>query len=315
VIEIYKKYEGTLQKLTAIEDGCWVNIAPPLDNNEIEHLGKELGIPLDFFSDSIDIDEQSRFEREDDVDLVVLNVPVFKQDESEEDAHYITAPIGVISVKGIIITISAYKNPILDFFLKRNVKAFDPSNHGDFLLRLFDKTIHYFLLYLKKINHERNAYQKELYNSSRNTELAKMLNLQKSLVYFSTSLRDNEQLIEKIKRTDFIKIRQNEEASDFLEDILIDNKQAREMTDIYTNILNGTMDAFASIISNNLNQVMKRLTSVTIVLMVPTLVASFFGMNVDLPFEKYPHAFPMTIGFSILLSFIVVYIFRKNKLF
>lgn len=315
MIQILKKIEGKLENLSKIEKGCWVNIAPPFDQSELESLSEELNIPIDFFQDSLDVDEQSRFEREDAVDLVVLNIPVLTKEEFEEEAHYITAPIGVISIKGVILTISRYENPILSYFLERNIKGFDPVNHSDFLLRIFERTIYYFLLYLKRINHERNKYQKELYNSSRNTELAKMLNLQKSLVYFSTTLRDNAQLMEKIRRTDFIKIRGDEEATDFLEDIIIDNKQALEMSDIYTNILNGTMDAFASIISNNLNNVLKRLTSVTIVLMVPTLVASFYGMNVKLPFEGAKYAFPITIGISILLSFVVVYVFRRNKLF
>ena len=315
MIQIYKKIDGKLVEVPEIEKGCWVNIAPPFDQSALSEISERLNIPIDFLEDSLDVDEQSRFEREDGVDLVVLNIPVKTKEDLAEESYYMTAPIGIISIKDVMLTISRYENPILSYFLERRVKGFDPVNHSDFLLRIFERTIYYFLLYLKRINHERNQYQKELYNSSRNTELYKMLNLQKSLVYFSTSLRDNAQLMEKIRRTDFINIRGDEEATDYLEDILIDNKQALEMSDIYTNILNGTMDAFASIISNNLNNVLKRLTSVTIVLMVPTLVASFYGMNVKLPFEAGEHAFWVTIGVSILLSFVVVFVFRKNKLF
>jgi len=315
VIQIYKKIDGKLTEIEKVESGCWVNISPPLDQEALEGLSQQLDIPLDFFMDSIDIDEQSRFDREDGVDLIVLNAPIRNQDESEHEAHYITVPIGIISIKGIIMTISAYESPIIDFFLKRPIRSFDPSNHQDFLLRIFEKTIYYFLIYLKRINHQRNQYQKELYHSSRNTELVKMMNLQKSLVYFATTLRDNEQLMVKIRRTDFIHIKEDEESSDFLEDIIIDNRQAREMADIYTNILNGTMDAFASIISNNLNNVMKRLTSVTIVLMVPTLVASFYGMNVALPFANSSSAYLITMGIAVALSIGVVFVFRRNRLF
>ncbi len=315
MIQIYKKIDGKLTEIDKVEPGCWINVSPPLDQEALESLSQQLDIPLDFFMDSIDVDEQSRFDREDGVDLIVLNAPIRNKDESEHEAHYITVPIGIISIKGIIITISAYESPIIDFFLKRPIRGFDPTNHQDFLLRIFEKTIYYFLIYLKRINHQRNQYQKELYNSSRNTELAKMMNLQKSLVYFATTLRDNEQLMVKIRRTDFIHIKEDEEASDFLEDIIIDNRQAREMADIYTNILNGTMDAFASIISNNLNNVMKRLTSVTIVLMVPTLVASFYGMNVALPFAGNSYAYLITMGIAVILSVGVVFIFRRNRLF
>lgn len=315
MIRYYHKIDDKLDEIQGIEPGCWVNISPPLNHEAIEELSKKLDIPLDFFMDSIDIDEQSRFDREDQVDLIVLNAPIRNEDESEHEAHYVTVPIGIISIDGVIITISAHASPIIDYFLNRTVRGFDPSNHQDFLLRLFDKTIYYFLLYLKRINHQRNQYQKELYNSSRNTELAKMMNLQKSLVYFATTLRDNEQLLVKIRRTDFIHIKEDEEATDFLEDIIIDNRQAREMADIYTNILNGTMDAFASIISNNLNNVMKRLTSVTIVLMVPTLVASFYGMNVKLPFADNQYAYMITMGIAVLLSIWVVLVFRRNRLF
>ena len=314
MIQYFKIVDGALAEIDSIQDGCWINITPPLDQEKLKELSDNLEIPMDFFIDSIDIDEQSRFEREDGVDLIVLNAPIKNSDESEHEAHYITVPIGIISIPGIIITISAYESPILKFFFNRNIKNFDPANQQDFLLRIFDKTIYYFLLYLKRINHQRNLYQKELYNSSRNTELAKMLNLQKSLVYFATTLRDNEQLVSKIKKTDFIHIKNNEEATDFIDDIIIDTRQAREMADVYTNILNGTMDAFGSIISNNLNNVMKNLTSVTIVLMVPTLVASFFGMNVRLPFADTNYAYLFTIGLSAILAAIVVIYFRRTRI-
>ena len=303
-----------VEEIEQFQKNCWINISPPLDQEEIEKLSEKLSIPLDFFQDSLDIDEQSRFEREDGVDLIVLNTPVRNKDESEHEAHYITVPIGIISIPEAIITISTYDSPILNFFINRAPKDFDLSKQKDFLLRILDKNIYYFLLYLKRINHQRNQYQKELYNSSRNTELAKMLNLQKSLVYFATALRDNEQLAVKLQKTDFIHIRGDEEASDQLEDIIIDNRQAREMSEVYTNILNGTMDAFASIISNNLNNVMKNLTSVTIILMVPTLVASFYGMNMALPFAKSPYAYMIMLAVSVILAVIVILIFRRSRI-
>lgn len=314
MIRYYIMQDKKVVEAEQFEPNCWINISPPLDQEELKKLCEELSIPIDFFQDSLDIDEQSRFEREDGVDLIVLNTPVRNKDESEHEAHYITVPIGIISIPDAIITISTYDSPILNFFINRADKGFDLRDQKDFLLRIFDKAIYYFLLYLKRINHQRNQYQKELYNSSRNTELAKMLNLQKSLVYFATTLRDNEQLMVKIKKTDFINIKKDEEASDFLDDIIIDNRQAREMSDVYTNILNGTMDAFASIISNNLNNVMKNLTSVTIILMVPTLVASFYGMNMALPFAKSPYAYLIMLAVSVVLAILVILLFRRSRI-
>jgi magnesium transporter len=180
---------------------------------------------------------------------------------------------------------------------------------------LFDRNVYYFLYYLREINRQRNIIEKEIYRSSKNKDLKQVLNLQKSLVYFLTNLRANGLLMMKIKRIDFLKIRHTEDLSDFLDDIIVDNAQASEMADIYTNITNGTMEAFASIISNNLNMVMQRLTAVTIVLMVPTLVASFYGMNVSLPLEHNEHAFFILMLVSVVLSAIVGYFFLKKKWF
>lgn len=314
-MQFLKKIEGKIVELNQIEDGCWINIYPPFDTDAVQKLCKELEVPYDFVLDSTDMDEQSRFEREDNAELIVINTPVKNENESEYEADYITVPIGIISVGDIIITISPRKNPVIDYFLHKFQRKFDPSNQKDFVLRIFEHSVYIFMNYLKKINNARDEYQKELYNSSRNDELLKLMNLQKSLVYFATTLRDNHNLMTKIQKTDFIHIREEVEMSDLLEDIIVDNAQAREMSDIYNNILNGTLDTFASIISNNLNNVMKQLTSVTIVLMVPTLVASFYGMNVTLPFANSQYAFGISIGVAFCLSLLVVYFFRRSRIF
>ena len=179
------------------------------------------------------------------------------------------------------------------------------------------KNVNYYIQTLKKINNKRNIIEKELYDSSRNQELSKMLNLQKSLVYFLTNLRANEQVMMKVQRTNQLQFdKEDEMAHDYFQDIIIDNSQALEMANVYTNILNGTMDAFASIISNNLNNVMKRLTAVTIILMVPTLIASFYGMNVTtLPLAKTPLAFSIIVIGSILLSIAVFWFFMRKRFF
>lgn len=316
MIKFYQKKANTpIEELAKAQKGCWINIYPPYNNEELRGLSESLDIPLDFFIDSLDIDERSRFEQEDGVQLIMWNIPIRNESEQANQAHYITVPVGIMEVDDYILTISGFKNPVIDHFLEKNHKTFDTSIHNHFVLLLFDRTNHFFLQYLKSLNRRRNEYERELYNSSRNRELSHLLDIQKSLVYFLTTLRDNELLLMRLKRSDFLKVRQNEEMDDFFEDIIIDTSQAQDMAQIYSDILNGTMDALASIISNNLNTVMKRLTSITLILMVPTLVASFYGMNVPVWGQDKPFAFPLIIIFSILMSFALTWFFRRMKLF
>lgn len=314
MIEHYSIDNGKLTSTKWAEPGGWINIYPPFNRQEIEGMSRRLKIPFDYFIDSLDVDERSRFESDDGLQFIVLNTPV-KDQSSEMEADFITIPLGIIESEEYLVTISSKKNPVLEYFEKTGFKNLDVQNHSSFVLRLFDRTNHLYLQYLKQLNRQRNLYEEELYNSSRNKELAKLLNIQKSLVYFVTSLRANELMMMKIKRTDFLKIKDNEKELDFLEDVVIDCSQALEMSNVYSNILNGTMDAFASIISNNLNNIMKRLTAITIVLMVPTLVASFYGMNVSLPFENNSFAFVFILIVSLLLSFLIVFIFNRRKWF
>ncbi len=315
MIKIYKKQDRQLVEIDKPEYKCWINVYPPFSHENLRKLGEELDIPFDYLIDSLDIDERARFEREDGIELIVLKTPILNEGESETDALYITIPLGIIITKDVVLTISPYENPVIDCFLNGKVKHFNPSDRSNFVLRIFERNVYYFLYYLNEINNKRNMFENELHNSLRNQELINLLNIEKSLVYFVTSIRSNELLMMKIQRLDFLQISKKEEESDLLADILVDNSQALEMANIYTNILGGTMDAFASIISNNLNVVLKRLTSVTIVLMVPTLVASFYGMNVKLPFQETPFAFGFTLLLSVVLSVILVMVFLRKKWF
>jgi len=317
VIKYYKKLQNQpLQKLTKAEKGCWINIYPPYNPQELKQLSDELDIPTDYFIDSLDIDERSRYEQEDGVQFIVMNIPVKNtQEKAEYEALYITIPIGIVEVDDYILTISAFKNPVIDYFLERNTRSFDTSQHSLFVLLLFERTVFYFLHYLKSMDNQRNLYEKELYYSSRNRELSSLMNIQKSLVYFVTTLRGNELMMMRMQRTDFLNISRDEDLSDFFEDIIIDMSQAQEMAQIYTDILNAIMNAFASIISNNMNTIMKRLTSITIILMVPTLVASFYGMNVPLLGQDYRYAFAIIIITSVLLTILIGWFFMRKKLF
>ncbi|MCR9102554.1 MAG: magnesium transporter CorA family protein [bacterium] len=315
MIRYYTKEDRTLRELEEPQYGCWVNISPPFSHEELEELSQQFDIPLDFLTDSLDIDERSRYEREDDIRLIVVNTPILNEIEEENDAIYITVPIGIILTPDQFITITAYENPVLQLFLDGKVRGFNTKDESAFVLQIMEQNVYRFLTCLKKLNLKRNLIEKELYDSSRNKELKQLLSIEKSLVYFVNSLSANELLKMKMKRTDFLKIRDDEDKSDLFEDIIIDNSQALEMANIYTNILNGTMDAYGSIISNNLNITIRRLTLITIILMVPTLVASFYGMNIPLPLEGKPYALPVIVAVSISLSLLVTWYFQRKRLF
>ena len=204
----------------------------------------------------------------------------------------------------------------MELFLENKIKNFDPADENLFVLQILEQNVYRFLSCLKKLNLKRNVIEKELYDSSKNKELKQLLSIEKSLVYFVNTLSSNELLKMKMKRSDFLRIRSNEDQTDLFEDIIIDNSQALEMANVYTNILNGTMEAYASIISNNLNVVIQRLTLITIILMVPTLVASLYGMNLKiLPLQDDPYAFVYIIIFSIVISLVLAWWFRRKRLF
>ncbi|MEM8525097.1 MAG: magnesium transporter CorA family protein [Bacteroidota bacterium] len=315
MIRYYAKKDRQLQELEELEQSCWVNISPPFSQEELEEVAQQFDIPLDFLTDSLDMDERSRYEKEEDVRLIVLNTPIENKSIAENDALFITIPIGIIITPDHFLTISSQKNPVLQKFLDGKVKNFDPKDTRMFVLQLFEQTVYGYLTCLKLVNMQRGMIERELYNSSRNKELKALLSLEKSLVFFVSSLSANELLKMKIKRTNFLNIQQDEELKDLFEDIIIDNSQALDMANVYTNILNGTMDAYSSIISNNLNIDVRRLTLVTIVLSVPTFIASFYGMNIKLPFQEAPLAVLYVAAIAIVLSVVVAWYFQRNRPF
>lgn len=315
MIKFFIKKNGILEELEKPQPNCWINITPPFEPEELNQFAALHDIPLDFLTDSLDIDERSRYEREDDVRLILVNTPLLNEVNSENEAIYITVPIGIVLTIDHMITISPYENPVLQRFLEGKVKNFNPSDESLFVLQLMEQNVFRFLNCLKKLNLKRNLIEKELYDSSQNKQLRQLLSIEKSLVYFVNSLSANELLKMKMKRSDFLKIRDDEYKTDLFEDMIIDNGQALEMSNVYTNILNGTMEAYASIISNNLNQVIQRLTLVTIILMLPTLIASLYGMNVPLPMRESKYAFFIIIVVSLIISLLMAWWFRRKRLF
>lgn len=312
MIQYFRNIDNHTVEVDRAENGAWVNVLPPLKQEEFNELSESLDVPLDFLTDSLDIDERSRFEIEDNVKLIVIKTPTENNSFNESDAYYITIPICIILTHQQIITVNSFENDAIKKFLN-TFQNRQPDNRKMMVLKIFEKIVTNFLDYLKEINQRRNLLEQKLYASNRNEELLELVRIQKSLVYFVTTLRSNEMMMIKIERTNMLGL--NEEEREFLNDLIVDNSQALEMANIYTNILSSTLDCFASIISNNLNNVMKRLTIITIVLTVPVLISSVFGMNIPNPFQNNGHSFYYVIIISILLSISLSYYFVRKKIF
>ena len=304
---------NVMQEVTDFRRGTWINLINPTEN-EIQYVCENIHIKEDFIKYPLDYEEKARIdiEEEDQTILFIIDVPV--TEKGSNGYVYSTMPIGMIVVRDdYFITVSLKEVKIINNFEKGFVKGFCTYKKSRFILQLMYNNSSEYLNYLKKINKETEIAESVLKNSMKNRELLKLLNLEKSLVYITTSLRSNEAVMERTLKIRNIKL--YEEDEDILEDAIIENKQAIEMSKIYSDILNGTMDAYASIISNNLNWVMKFLTSITIVLAVPTMVSSFWGMNVALPFEKSPFGFLIMIVIATALTlFVTWWLRRKNML-
>lgn len=310
MINFYKKSGDSLKEIDSIEKDCWINAVQP-NYVEISEIAKELGVPEEFLTDPLDIDERARIEVEDDYILIILKIPYL--DEENPEVPYNTVPLGIIYSPNNIITICSMETEILSTFFDRRVKNVSLKNKEKFILLIFLRTAILYLKFLRQISNMTNDLEKELHKSMKNQELIKLLDLEKSLVYFTTALKSNEIMIGRLAAQKKFEI--DADNDDLLEDVLVEYRQGIEMANIYSNILSGMMDAFASVISNNLNVVMKFLTSVTIILMLPTLVSSIYGMNVSLPFQNSPYAFLLTMGFSLVLAIICVIIFLHRKWF
>lgn len=303
---------NNLEEIKEFEKGAWINLVNPSEV-EIKRVCENLRIQEDFIRDALDYEEKARIDKEEDDDttLFIVDVPVIEK--TEENYIYTTMPLGMIVVRDdFFITVSLRKNKVIESFEKRKVKNFQTYKKTRFIFQILYINSSYFLSNLKQINKETEIAEYILKNSMKNRELLKLLSLEKGLVYFATSLKSNELVMEKTMRGKIIKLYEDDE--DILEDAIIENRQAIEMAQIYSNILNGTMDAYASIISNNLNGVMKFLTSITIVLAVPTMISSFWGMNVGLPFQNSPFGFFVMILISAGLTLLVTWWLKKRDM-
>ncbi len=277
---------------------------------ELSVLAETACVPMDFLTAATDRDERPRFEVEEDCKLLILRVP---HRDPSSDPPYVTLAFAIILTPTRILTVCSEDTALWSELLSGRTRIPAPSDTVRFLCLLFLHIARQYLGFLNSIRHESDEAEDAIQGSMTNQTLLRVQNLQKCLVYFTTSLRANEPMWDKVRRLAGRNL--TEEEIDLLEDVRVEFGQARDLADIYGNILTGMMDAFASIISNNLNTVMKFLTLVTIILMLPTLVVSIYGMNVPLPFANSPHAFLIVMGFAALLAGLTVIFFLRRKFF
>lgn len=315
MISIYKSFDNEngadLKKIEDIEPGCWINVVSPTDQ-ELLLLSKKTNVPMDFLRTPLDDEEPSRVEIEDDIIMIVVDIPFTEMEENS--LTYDTYPLAIIYTEKYLITVCLKNNKVLSDFTKNNIKDFFTYKRSRFILQILYRVSSYYLVCLRQIDKKSLMIQKRLQRTVSNKQFMHLLSLRNSLIYFSTSLKSNEMTLEKLLKLELLQ--RYDADKDLLEDVIIENRQALEMTSIYSNILSGTMDVSAAVISNNLNIVMKFLTSITIVMSIPTIISGYFGMNVGgIPFESAPLGFWYAIGSSLLLSLVVILYLKKRQLF
>lgn len=308
MIKYYKTVDNKVIEIEKAETGCWISVISPSEE-EVEYLVETYGFDRGFVKSALDEEESSRVEIEEEQTLIIVDYAISQKEETGDAIIYSTMPLSIIVTKNYVVTVSLMDNVILHEMANGTVKNVQTALKTRFILLILLRIAAKFLLFLKAIDKMSSQSEKKLSKSMKNKELLQLLALEKSLVYFSTSLKSNEVTLEKILRGRVIKLYEDDQ--DLLEDVLIEIKQAIEMANIYSNVLSGTMDTFASVISNNLNIVMKTLTMITIIMEIPTIIFSYYGMNVTgLP---YPVSwFPVVISL-IAMSIGLIIIRDKDR--
>ena len=317
MLEVFKHNNGHLEddlSIATAEKGSWINVVNP-DSDDLQIVSMVTEIPTDVLKMALDTEERSRVEIEDDYVFVVINIPIILETDS-----YDTLPLGVFITPDFIVTVCLQETDVMKAFTQNKYPLFYTFKKTRFLFQILFRTATLFLRYLQQINHRTDDIESILRHSMRNREFFMLLELQKSLTFFASALRGNGAVMEKLLR-----LRRNqslhhllklyEEDEDLLEDVIIENKQAIEMVEMYSNILMNMSDTFGSIISNNLNIVMKFLASITIILSVPTTIFSLWGVNVPLPFQENEWGFFLVITIAMICSAVAVALLWMKKLF
>ena len=301
---IYRWENGGLKETLDFSESCWINLVEPT-TTELERVLTFSKVPRDFLTDPLDADERPRFDYDDDSTILIVHVPTLE--ESDEVAPYRTVPLGIILFGKSVITVSSKSTPVTTAFLDQIRRVCPPSDRYRFAFRLLWHGGVLFLRYIHDIHLRTNALEDELHETISNAALLKLLTIEKSLVYFTTSLKADTIALARANTARQMQL--EEDDRDQLEDAMVEYQQALETAQIHANILNGTLDTFASLISNNMNNVMKYLTASTILLAAPTWIASIYGMNINLPFQGHAHAFAIIMGGSLALALAIAGLF------
>ena len=313
MLKIFAAEDNRIDELDRIQPGSWVALTNP-SQDELDRVKAVTKIDMDALKAALDEEERSRIEAEDEYQMVIADIPVIEEDE--DTVSYFTIPMSVIITDNYVVTVCLRETPILTAFMHGRVKNFYTRMKTRFIFQILYRNASLFLQYLRSIERRSEIIEKKLGENATNDEIIQLLELEKSLLYFTTSLKSNEIVLEKLLKTDAIK--KYPEDTDLLEDVIIENKQAIEMAGIYTGILSDTRDAFASVSSNNLNNVMRFLAVVTIVMSIPTMIFSAYGMNLNqkgMPFADSPWGFAIIIGLCIVVSMAIALLFSKKKFF
>ena len=312
MMTIYKWENGGLKEASEFASSCWINLVDPT-TTELESVLTHSNVPRDFLTDPLDAGERPRFDYEDDASLIIVHVP--RPDDEDSVSPYRTVPLGIILFGQSVITVCSAATPVTTAFLDQIRRVCPPSDTYRFAFRLLWHAGVLFLRYINEIHSRTATLEDELHESISNEVLMKLFQIEKTLVYFTTSLKADTIALARANTARQLTL--SEDDRDYLEDAMVEYQQALETATIHSNILNGTLDTFASIINNNLNNVMKYLTAATIMLAAPTLIASLYGMNIGLPFQNHAHAFSIVMGFSGLLAVAIGALFvvlsRKRK--
>lgn len=311
MLKIYKTnaIEKTISKVKKITMDCWMELTTPT-NDEIDKVVNKTGIDKDLVTKVLDLEELPRVERSGNATLVVVDTPFL-----DEDHQYTTIPLGIIITdNNYVITVSAKKTSILNAFKNDKVKDFRTAKKTRFLIQILLHSAASYLRILKQVSRDIEEKEEELKKSTKNKDLIDMLEIEKTLVYFMTSLKANDNVLNKLSKGNMLPLYEND--GELLDDAIIEHKQAMEMATIYKDILLSIKDTYSTIVSNNLNNAMKFLAAATIVLSIPTMISSFLGMNIELgAITKLDNGFPLVIIISLLTSLIVAYLLKKKDMF
>ena len=310
-IFLSSEHHGTVRR-NEIEPGCWIAMTAP-SADELQTVASECSIQLEDLRAALDDEERSRIQVEDDYTLIVVDIPVIEERNGKD--WYGTIPLGIAVTDSQIITICLEDTPVLNNFMDGRVREFYTYKKTRFILQILYRNATLFLNYLRNIDKRSELLEKKLREDQKNKELLELQELEKSLVYFTTSLKGNELVLEKLFRID--KIKKYPEDEDLLEDVIVENKQAIEMTMIYRDIINGTRELVSSVINNRLNNVMKYLTSITLVMAIPTIISGLYGMNVSgkwMPLSDTPYGFGIICIGTLVICILILLILRKKNM-